>query len=488
MMRIALGRGGVAVFLVGPVLLLILLGAQLHAERSAASAPQQLLLPEAGGLAPPIEGLSLAASQKLLQRDTNIPCSYARTWKAGDQLGIVLRASDLQYPLQVRSVVCYLYNFLSSPQTLSLRAHVHAWVDGRPGTLLASSPSLTFSLAPSDTLWANLPLPEAVALPSPQPFFAVVQYVDGAEGLTPSVVSDLSTEIPQGLCYYRTATGVWREHYAFWPEASEVGFSMIRAWVTTSGGPEDETIIEPEADAFIAERFPSYAFGKQEYLLVGEEPFLGHTRALLRFPQPQAPVAGATPIAATLRLFCYSEISRSVPLTVTVYRSIGNWDESSASWDKHAMSYAERYGVGRIPAQRPHPTPTRNYFLSLDVSGLVQKWLQGTPNDGLMLVGNEGTPSNAKRLFARELASGSERRPRLIVKWALPAPTETALASPTATPRPHEPTSTATLTPTASATPQDTPSPTARATLGTPTASPTLGPLHRLHVPLISKA
>jgi len=433
-----------------------------------------------------------------LQRDADIACGYTPDWKGGDQLGVVLQASSLQYPLTIQSVVCYLFNFLPYTNTVSLCAHVYSLLDGHPEVLLASSSPYTFSLALSSTLWVDLPLSEAMSVASPRPFFVVVEYLGGTEGQTPSVVRDISTEIPEGLCYYQTAPGIWREHYAFWPEPTEMGFSMIRAWADTAGGPGDETVSEPEADAFLAAGYPRSTFGVQEYLLVGDDPLSGDTRALLRFPLPQAPVAGATPLAATLRLFRYSEVTRTLPLTVTAYRITSTWDESSATWNAHSASYAEGYGSGQVPAQHPQPTPTRGYFLCLDVSGLVQKWLQGVPNDGLMLIGDEDVSSSAKRFYSHELATDREKRPRLIVKWALPAPTQTLFAtqpptpSPTATVTPEEPTLSPTSTSTLEATtPQSTRTstvtPTASVTPSTGTPTRTLGPTQALYLPLVRK-
>ncbi len=438
------------------------------------------------------------ASPLLLQRDTNIAYGYTTGWKAGDQLGVVLQASSLQYPLTVQSVECYLFNFSGYTNTVTLRGHVYSLLDGRPGVLLRSSSPYTFTLALDSALSVSLPLTETASIAFPQPFLVAIEYVSGTEGQVPSVVSDISTGIPRGVCYYQVAPGVWREHYALWPDPSEVGFSMIRAWADTTGGPGDETISEPEADAFLAAGFPRSAFGVQEYLLVGDDPLSGDTRALLRFPLPQAPVAGATPLAATLRLFRYSEVTRTLPLTVTAYRITSTWDESSATWNAHSASYAEGYGSGQVPAQHPQPTPTRGYFLCLDVSGLVQKWLQGVPNDGLMLIGDEDVSSSAKRFYSHELATDREKRPRLIVKWALPAPTQTLFAtqpptpSPTATVTPEEPTLSPTSTSTLEATtPQSTRTstvtPTASVTPSTGTPTRTLGPTQALYLPLVRK-
>lgn len=465
----------------------------------AAAFYQLLPLPEPGAPALAAERPFTDDTRQLLQRDTNIAYGYTTGWKAGDQLGVVLQASSLQYPLSIQSVDCFLFNFSGYTNTVSLRGHVYSLLDGRPGMLLKSSSPYTFTLALNSILSVSLPLSEAASVAFPQPFLVAIEYVSGAEGQIPSVVSDISTEIPRGSCYYQVAPGVWREHYALWPDPSEVGYSMIRAWANTSGGPGDETVSEPEADAFLAAGFPRSAFGVQEYLLVGDyDSTSGDTRALLRFPLPQAPVTGASPVAATLRLFRYGEVTRTLPLTVTAYRVTSTWGESSAAWSTHSASFAEAYGSGQVPAQHPYPEPTRNYFLHLDVGGLVQNWLQGVPNYGLILIGGEDVPSSAKRFYSRELATGSEKRPRLIVKWALPAPTETPSptntlrSTSTATLTPEEPTPTATFTPTAAVTTrQPTPPPTATSTAtltpGVPTPTPTLGPMKTLYLPLIRK-
>jgi hypothetical protein len=486
----------------GLALLLVLAGAlslravAARSEPWATGMPGRLVLPlpDGGGVAPATERPSSATLQ-LLQADSSIAYGFTNDWHAGDQLGVALQASSLQHPLTIQSIDCYLTRFISSTEMVQLRGHVYALSDGRPGALLGSSAPYTVTLPANHAQWVNLPLASVIRLDSPQPFLVAVEYVGGTQGETPSVINDISTDIPHGSCYYQADPGVWTEHYALWARPSEVGYSIIRAWVNTSGGPGDETVVEPLADAFLASEQARRSFGVQEYLLVGDYGSgLGDTRALLRFPLPQAPIAGATPIAATVRLFRYSEVTRTLPLTLTAYRTTGAWDEASATWYTHSMRYAEAYGSGQVPAQHPYPEPTRSYLLRVDVAGLVQSWLRGEPNEGLMLIGGEDTPSSAKRFYARELATASEKRPRLIVKWALPAPTGTG--SPTVTPTPSitptpgpgGPTLTPTSSPTVTCTPEEpTRTPTSSITPGEPTSTPTHGPVKALFLPLLRK-
>ncbi|MCD6518341.1 MAG: hypothetical protein J7M05_00250, partial [Anaerolineae bacterium] len=245
-----------------------------------------------------------------LQVDSGIPYGGLKSWKQGDQAGVVLQASILQYPLQVQQIECYIMALPeSASRTVVLRGHIYALSEGSPGALLGSTRPLTITLGNSPA-WVSLVFPTEVLIPSAQAFFAAVEYLSGSEGDTPSLVFDLSENIPQNICYYREGTAPWKEHYAFWNQPNELGYPIIRAQVETSGGPGDQTILEPEADALLTSIRPEANYGEHYYLGTGERTrwgdYQGEWRTLLRFPVPTPPIAGATPLSATLRLYHYS--------------------------------------------------------------------------------------------------------------------------------------------------------------------------------------
>lgn len=383
-----------------------------------------------------------------------------------------------------------------------LQAHVYGLAGDAPGALLGSSDVLTASLGSAiDDYTLTFSAPVEIA--SPQAFLIALQYKSGSVGSTPAIVMDISHDIPRNVAFYRRGGEAWVEHYAkSWSDvddrpipASEMGYPMLRAWVETSGGPSDISIQEASAaDTTIgsSQAMGIAGAGARPYLELGACGDRGNTRALLRFALPTAPVAGATPIAAAVRLYHNGRLTVTVPMTVTTYRATQDWGETipSTGWYTHSAAYAEAYGSDDIPARNPAET-RQDYLLQLDVSQLVIKWYQGAyPEQGMMLIGNEDVANGCKELQSREY-QGSAMRPKLVVQWALPAATPYGTPGPTVT---HTPTRT--LQPTPSYTPSTTPTglPTSTRT-ATPTRTltitpggPTLTPATRgLHLPMIRK-
>ena len=439
----------------------------------------------------------LVDTRLVLQRDTGIQYNVADGWKAGDRLGVVLEASLLQYPLTVEAVQAYVSRWSSphgdSADSVRIRGHVYRLTAGQPSELLGSSAVVTVDLSGADPwarTWQELPLETPVVLSTPQAFLAVVEYVDGSPGSTPSVVIDASDHIDAGVCFFHLGAGGWLEHYdVAWRNADDVGYQMIRARVDTSGGPGDRTMLLATEDTFLASAIDVPGLDLQPYLLVGYDgPQWGNLRALLRFPLPEAPVVSASIEQAALRLYHYEELSSTVPIEITAHRVTEPWSADGATWDACASGHAEGYGVAQIPACPADQR--RKHILYFDLTDLVRKWIDGVyENLGVMLIGGEDTVGSAKRLRSADAASRPEaEHPQLLLSWALPSPTPscTPTSSPSATPTP---TPTASVTPTTSSTPTASPSPTASPTPSstlTLTGTPTAGPV-QLFLPLIRK-
>jgi hypothetical protein len=213
---------------------------------------------------------------------------------------------------------------------------------------------------------------------------------------------------------------------------------------------------------------PDLASGDRERIGVGNHTGVyGNYRALVRFALPTPPVLGMVPLSATLQLYVTTELSSTVPITITAHRVISHWEEMMATWNTAHDAFAEGYGTAVIEGV---PQGTRHEFhVALDVTELVQRWQQGTPNHGLMLIGGEGSTDSVRWMVSRD-DTPTELRPSLLIAWESATPTATATATAT-----HPPTPTATATPTRTATTTatgtPTPSPTATATAVSPTAT-----------------
>lgn len=424
-----------------------------------------------------------------LQLGTDIAHRAILSWEAGDRIGVVLEGSSLQYPLAVNEAEVYLVTLDGWPANVDVRFHVYAMEGSTPGALLGSSAIATLTLPeprPGSTsaAWFTVAFDTPIELATPQPFLLAIEYMTGAVGGTPSVLIDLSNEIPRDLCFYADGAA-WDEHYErVWQKADgsplaagEVGYPMMRAGLETSGGPSDSTVTMAEADTWLSSAWPQGEIvdGFASVFWVGHAPASGDTRGLIRFANPEPPIVGATPVAATLRLFQANAITATVPLTITTYRMTEDWYEPVTGWVTHAQSFAEAYGSDTVPA-KDIDTIWNRHLLEFDVGELVIAWLNGQyENRGIMLIANpEGVIDGRKELRSRDAVSTSSQPelPRLLVEWQLPEATPIGTPPHTLTPTPTKtviPSATPTLSATPSPTITDTPPP-------TPSETPTLTP------------
>lgn len=395
-------------------------------------------------VAPPLAegpGTMLGAPEIVtLSRDTGLAGSYSREWEAGDAVALLLRASPAQFPLTIQAAHAYLNVFPGADPEVLVRAHIYRATPAGPGELLASSeaagPGLAAVIPGAPVV---LPFPGAgLTLFQPQEFYLVLTYETGSEDTAPAVWSDASAELPTHVAYYRLGTGAWVEHHAFWASPSQVGYPMLRAVARTSGGAADITQSSAVDDTFVVSRIPAMNRGDQAYMQAGHDAVWEVSRMMLRFELPPAPVAGAVPLSATLRLFHDQQTAtagQTQPMTMTAHAIIGAWTQDAATWTSHSEAFDPQVEASAvIPAFDPGGGP-RDYMISWDISALFRRWWQGSQASfGVMLRGREDLADSLKRFGAQERAEALER-PVLLVQWALPTPevTHTPQPSPTAT-------------------------------------------------------
>lgn len=400
----------------------------------AQSAP----LPQLGQAEP---HLGAGSPGRVLACDSGIAYSYHDGWAAGDRAGVRLQAAAVEYPLTIRSVSAYVGClpadvFFGAAQSVLLRAHIYALSGDLPGALLGSSPDALVNLGGIDCQgWVSFDLSAAqITLAQPQPFLAVVEYLSGLAGQTPSLLGDVSSDIPAGQCFYYRQ-GIWNEHYAFWQSGRDTGYSMIRATANVAAGPYGwgTTISLAAADTFLVSAYPRLNQGAQPHLLVGDHGAWGLVRPMLRFALPSPPAPGAQVMTANVRVLNYRALSETLPMTLTLYHVTVPWEETSATWASHATAHGEAYGSATVLAREP-AEPYRVRLLELDATALFNAWLAGAlPNQGVMLRGGEEAPSSSKWLYARE-SEIVTYQPQLVVEWRWPLVTPSP--SPPATPTP----------------------------------------------------
>ena len=212
----------------------------------------------------------------------------------------------------------------------------------------------------------------------------------------------------------------------------------------------------PSDDTYIKGDQPSDNFGSDNKFEVRPDNGADR-RGLVKFNLSSIP-ANATITSATLYLY---EQSNKASQTTSLYRVTSNWDENTATWQSWSTP------GGDFDSSISYFTfiPDRNNcMVTLDVTSLVQSWVNGTYlNHGLMLY---STGPNHIIPYASKEDSAASHQPKLDVLYTLPqTPTGTPTAIPTST---YTPTSTPTLTATQTSTLTFTPT-----FISTPTHTPT---------------
>jgi hypothetical protein len=105
---------------------------------------------------------------------------------------------------------------------------------------------------------------------------------------------------------------------------------------------------------------------------------------------------------------------------LTAYRITGTWSENAVTWN-NAPGYAESYGTVLIPD--PLGNDYASEWREIDVTGLVNVWLAGTPNQGVMVRGNEvSNPNDPNTIAVWLLQKGTGYGPWLEVEYYGPTP------------------------------------------------------------------
>jgi hypothetical protein len=174
------------------------------------------------------------AAQIQLKNDNNTAAGYAAFWQSGSMVGARLTPDSTMYPVHVRSVEFVLYKFSGATDTVQVRACIYTADISGPGTNLGCSSGTTISTFSPYLVSLDLSS-QNIIINSPDSFFAIIEYMNGINGSTPSTMTDSSTNIPTGINYYKINGGsTWYEHYSFWTTPAQVGFNIIRATVDTN--------------------------------------------------------------------------------------------------------------------------------------------------------------------------------------------------------------------------------------------------------------
>lgn len=171
------------------------------------------------------------------------------------------------------------------------------------------------------------------------------------------------------------------------------------------------------ADATVLQGYPTLNFGDTSDMWAGYDDSLNPdamiVRSLIRFNIAGLP-ANQVITKATLRVYLVNSWDfPNTYRTITTYRVISNWSESSINWN-NAPGYGSAYGSKSI----------RNddfTWHEFDVTNLVAAWYSGTyTNYGIMLRGPEFSgPDSSWRGFSTREGSFT---PQLVIEYTTSTP------------------------------------------------------------------
>lgn len=194
----------------------------------------------------------------------------------------------------------------------------------------------------------------------------------------------------------------------------------------------DSSTLSVSRDAHIQEDDPTANFGSANDLKVRSKSEGNNRRALVEFDLSAIP-SGAFIESATLRVFMNN--APGISRTYEVHRLTKNWVESQVTWNKRTgASWTTPGGDFDATVIATQTTgTTSSVWLEWDVTTLVQDWVNGTSNFGLLLIdSNEDSATSYEAKF--NSSEGASDQPELVVVWDTTAPSDpTNLTSPSHT-------------------------------------------------------
>lgn len=191
-------------------------------------------------------------------------------------------------------------------------------------------------------------------------------------------------------------------------------------------------------DSYIRQDEPDTNFGLDPNRHFKIKPGLPAMKGLIKFDLSGLP-SGITVVQARLGLFYLTRYGVPGPFTLSAYRLNRAWAEDQVTWNR-ATNAADGFwvtpGAAGVPSD-VQGTPsgaviigdTDNTRYEIDITGLVQDWVSGVPNHGVLLVGSG--PTADVRIYTSE-EPNTNYRPYLDIWYVYGAPASTA--TPTATP------------------------------------------------------
>jgi hypothetical protein len=143
-------------------------------------------------------------------------------------------------------------------------------------------------------------------------------------------------------------------------------------------------------------------------------------RGLIRFDLSSIP---SDSVVTQAMLFLYEKDEKLDQVTY-IYRVTSSWDETSVTWSSPWNNPGGDYSSSNAYASfLPNQ---KNCMIEIDLTHLVQEWVSGTPNHGMLLFSTG--PNHILRYSSKEEIL-VEQQPKLYVTYSAPMQTGTTIMS-----------------------------------------------------------
>lgn len=192
------------------------------------------------------------------------------------------------------------------------------------------------------------------------------------------------------------------------PTATPTSTATATHTPTWTATPAPEVVVfSPVADAFVWSTSPTTNYGDVGSVYAGSTSSDSMRRALFHFDLSSMP-AGATVLTAKFRAYLTETSSSPDVLDIELRRNNTVWEEDKVTWDIQpsytAINNIE--GVGK----------SQGYY-EWDVTTLVQSWVSGAPNQGMVLTSKDEETPGWRGFTSRESAMQPPVPPELEVTY-----------------------------------------------------------------------
>lgn len=153
--------------------------------------------------------------------------------------------------------------------------------------------------------------------------------------------------------------------------------------------------------------------------------YTSRKRAVVKFSLAALP-AGAVVTSATLSLYYFQNLIGAITLSTYVHRLTKAWAEATSNWnvadtgDPWATAGGDYDAVA--DAGPVSIDTTAGEWIDYNITALVQEWVAGTANHGVIfLTDSTGGVNNQRKVYSSDYLTDGTLRPKLVIEYTEPA-------------------------------------------------------------------